>query len=166
MIAGHQRLISPFLTRNHETGLSYGSICSIYPVRFAVSDAAVAHMTRDDGPAATGTSTRSLVVTGVQTCALPICGHQAGADYGSICSIYPVRFAGSRTTVALLTRNPETGIEYGSICSIYPVRFVVSGGTVALMTRDHGPSATGSFTRSGRFAATTVGWPAEVRNIR
>jgi hypothetical protein len=50
MIAGHQRLISPFLTRDHEAGIYYGSICSIYPVRFAGSGTAVALLTHDHEP--------------------------------------------------------------------------------------------------------------------
>src|ERR1700733_6075275 len=59
MIAGHQRLISPFLTHDHETGVNYGSICSIYLVRFAVSGAAVALLTRNHVPSGTGTFMRS-----------------------------------------------------------------------------------------------------------
>jgi hypothetical protein len=55
MIEGHQGLISPTLTRDHEECVSYGSICSIYPARFAVSGVVVALMTRDHGPSATGT---------------------------------------------------------------------------------------------------------------
>ena len=47
VIEGHQRLISPFLTRDHEPGISYGRICSIYPVCFAVSGTAGALLTRD-----------------------------------------------------------------------------------------------------------------------
>jgi hypothetical protein len=59
MIAGHQRLISPFLTRDHEVDVNYEGICSIYSIRFAVSDPAVALLTRDHGPSVTGTFTRS-----------------------------------------------------------------------------------------------------------
>ena len=59
MIEAHQGLISPFLTRDHEAGADYGSRCSIYPVRFAGSRTAVAQLTRDHGPSATGTFTRS-----------------------------------------------------------------------------------------------------------
>ena len=59
VIEGHQGLISPFLTRDRKAGADYGSICSIYSVRFAVSDAAVALLTRDHGPSATGTFTSS-----------------------------------------------------------------------------------------------------------
>ena len=59
MIEGHQGLISPILTRDHETGADYGSICSIYPARFAGSGTAVALLTRNHGPAATGTFTRA-----------------------------------------------------------------------------------------------------------
>ena len=55
LIAGHQRLISPLLTRDQETEGSYGSICSIYSVRFAVSGMAVALVTRNHGPSAAGT---------------------------------------------------------------------------------------------------------------
>ena len=58
MIEGHQGLISPTLTRDHEECVSYGSICSIYPVRFASSGTAVALLTRNHGPAATRTFTR------------------------------------------------------------------------------------------------------------
>ena len=59
MIEGHQGLISPFLTRDHEAGVNYGSICSIYPVRFAGSGTAVARLTRNHGPSVSGTFTRS-----------------------------------------------------------------------------------------------------------
>ena len=59
LIEGHQRLISPFLTRNHEAGVNYGTICSIYLVHFAGSGTAVALLTHDHGPSATGTFTRS-----------------------------------------------------------------------------------------------------------
>jgi hypothetical protein len=59
MIEGHQGLISPIMTRNHYADMDYGSICSIYPVRFAVSTAAVDLMTRNHGPSVTGTFTRS-----------------------------------------------------------------------------------------------------------
>jgi hypothetical protein len=51
-------------------------------------------------------------------------------------------------TAPFLTRNPAAGADYGSICSIYPARFAGSGTAVALLTHDHGPSATGTFTRS------------------
>jgi hypothetical protein len=55
MIEGHQGRTAPILTRDHDTSADYRSICSIYPVRFAVSGAAVARLTRDRGPSATGT---------------------------------------------------------------------------------------------------------------
>jgi hypothetical protein len=58
-IAGHQGLISPFLTRDHEVDIHYRSIYSIYPARFAGSDAAVALLTHDHGPSVTGTFTES-----------------------------------------------------------------------------------------------------------
>ena len=60
MIEGHQGLISPVLTRNHETSIDYGSICSIYPVRFAVSGASVALLTRDHGPSTNFTRSRTV----------------------------------------------------------------------------------------------------------
>jgi hypothetical protein len=59
MIEGHQGRTAPILTRDHEAGVNYGSICSIYPVRFAVSGTTVALMTRDHEPSVTGTFTRS-----------------------------------------------------------------------------------------------------------
>lgn len=59
MIEGHQGLISPILTLNTEESVNYGIICSIYPVCFAGSGATVALLTRDNGPSATETFTRS-----------------------------------------------------------------------------------------------------------
>jgi hypothetical protein len=50
VIEGHQGLISPILTRYHESSINYQSIYSIYPVRFAASGAAIARLTRDNGP--------------------------------------------------------------------------------------------------------------------
>jgi hypothetical protein len=49
LIEGHQGLISPILTRDHEWRINYGIICSIYPARFAVFGAAVALLTHDHG---------------------------------------------------------------------------------------------------------------------
>ena len=50
IIEGHQGRTAPILTRDHETSADYGSICSIYPVRFAGSGTAVALLTHDHGP--------------------------------------------------------------------------------------------------------------------
>jgi hypothetical protein len=47
MIEGHQGRTAPFLTRDPGAGADYGSICSIYTVRFAISGAAVALLTRN-----------------------------------------------------------------------------------------------------------------------
>jgi hypothetical protein len=60
MIEGHQGLISPIMTRDHYEGMDYGSICSIYPVRFAVSGALLARLTRNPAPSATWIFARSV----------------------------------------------------------------------------------------------------------
>jgi hypothetical protein len=85
MIEGHPWRTAPFLTRDREAGVNYGSICSIYSVRFAGSGEAVARLTRDHGPSATGTITRSgtgpLLARGPRL--IPPCGHPAPGHHGA-----------------------------------------------------------------------------------
>ena len=64
MIEGHQRLISPILTRNTDESVNYGSICSIYLVRYAGSGAVVALLTRDNRPSGCRAPTRPTIRSG------------------------------------------------------------------------------------------------------